>query len=200
MVIGSMTLEDAAKEAAGNWQRFHCFAWFRRQELSDAENWAIIYTSNRDSGLLDQSNSAVIAEEMETFMNGDDPDVVPECHSHWVVGHVDGFSIRVFRNNQITAAFRKYFKLIEQLDTYPILDEDDYSNREYEATVENLSDAAWRLKNDYVLPDSWQEEVYSWFSDNQWNAIENTDDQGGYPSEDELREAFEGLGYETIDT
>ena len=28
-----MTLEDAAKEAAGNWKRFECFVWFRDSEI-----------------------------------------------------------------------------------------------------------------------------------------------------------------------
>ena len=35
---------------------------------------------------------------------------------------------------------------------YCILDEEDYSNREYEATVENIADAAWRLNDDFELP------------------------------------------------
>ena len=96
-VIGEMTLEDAAKEAAGNWQKFESFCWYRESEIEDPDNWAIIYTSNRDSGLLDQSNAEAIAEAMEPFSETDDPDVVFESHNHWACGHVDGFSIRVYR-------------------------------------------------------------------------------------------------------
>ena len=40
MRLGEMTLEEAAKEAAGNWQHFTCFCWHRTSELKDAENWA----------------------------------------------------------------------------------------------------------------------------------------------------------------
>ena len=29
MRLGEFTLDEAAKEAAGNWQRFHCFVWYR---------------------------------------------------------------------------------------------------------------------------------------------------------------------------
>ena len=58
MNLGEMTLEDAAQAAAGNWQHFGCFAWHRSQDLHDADNRAVIYTHNRDSGLLDQSNAA----------------------------------------------------------------------------------------------------------------------------------------------
>src|ERR1017187_1225353 len=57
MTVGEMTLEDAAREAAGNWKRFESFCWFRERDLDDPENWAIIYTHNRDSRLLDQSNA-----------------------------------------------------------------------------------------------------------------------------------------------
>jgi hypothetical protein len=48
--LGEMTLEEAAKEAAGNWQRFESFVWFRDEEVDDPDNWAIVYTHNRDSG------------------------------------------------------------------------------------------------------------------------------------------------------
>ena len=104
--LGELTLEDAAKEAAGNWQSWTCFVWDRERDLDEPDNWAIFYTHNRDSGLLDQSNADAIAEAMEPFTDGDDPDVVMESHSHWAVGHVDGFSIRVYRDGEITEPSR----------------------------------------------------------------------------------------------
>jgi hypothetical protein len=199
MTVGEMTLEDAAREAADNWKQFECFCWFREPDIDDPDNWAIIYTHNRDSGLLDQSNADQITEAMEPFTDGGDPDVVMESHDHWAVGHVDGFSIRVYRNGQITAAFRTYHDLAERLADYPVLDEEDYSRREYEATLENLADAAWRLKREYDLPDGWESAVFSWFWEHNQRAVENRDDDGGYPDEDDLRAAFDALGYERIE-
>ena len=199
MRIGEMTLEDAAHEAAGNWQRFTCFVWFRESEIADPDAWAIIYTHNRDSGLLDLSNADAINEALAPFTEGDDPDVVMESHNHWAVGHVDGFSIRVFRDGRITDAFRSYHNLMEQLDGYPVLDEEDYSRREYEATLENITDAAWRLKNEYDLPDGWESAVFSWFWDHRQSAVENRGDQGGYPEEGDLRDAFGALGYVRVE-
>ena len=70
--------------------------------------------------------------------------------------------------------------------------------REYEATLENIEDAAWRLKNEFDLPEGWEGEVYSWLSDNESSEVENADDQGGYPHEDALRRAFESLGYSAV--
>lgn len=196
-MLGTLDIEEAAKKAAGNWQHFDSFIWFRDRELEDADKWAIIYTHHRDSGLLDQSNAAVIEKAMEPFTEGDNPDVVMENHSHWAVGHVDGFSVRVFdQHGEITLAFQTYLELAEQMADYPLLDESDYSQREYDATLSNIEDAAWRLKRTFVLPEGWESEVYSWLSDNDSSEIENRDDTGGYPSEESLRAAFKALGYE----
>jgi hypothetical protein len=194
--LGELDLIDAAREAAGNWQKFKCFAWYRNSELKKPEFWSVVYTHNRDSGLLDQSNAAVINKAMLPFSEGNDPDVVFECHNHWAVGHVDGFSIRVFRRGRITKAFRKYHELAEQMANYSILDENDYSEREFNATYENVGQAAWRLKQDFELPDDWQSEVFSWLSDHRDNALESRDDNGGWPGEDDLEAAFEALHYQ----
>ncbi len=198
-MLGELTLEDAARQAAGNWRNFNCFVWDRKQDLDDADDWAIIYTHDRDSGLLDLSNADAIAKSLTPFTDDDDPDVVFESHSHWAVGHVDGFSIRVFRDGEITEAFKTYHDLAERLADYPILDESDYSEREYVATVENIADAAWRLKGQYELPEGWECDVYSWLSDHRQRAVENRDDRGGYPEEGDLRAAFEALAYERIE-
>lgn len=191
--LGELDLDEAAKSAAGNWKQFDSFVWFRADDLDDAETWAVIYTHHRDSGLLDQSNAAAIEKEMAPFAEGDDPDVVFESHNHWAVGHIDGFSVRVYRDHQITDAFRRYHALAEAMAIYPILDEEDYSRREYEATIENIGDAAWQLRHDYDLPDDWQYEVYGWLSENEPSEIENVDDQGGYPSVEALQQAFDAL-------
>ena len=136
---------------------------------------------------------------MEPFTDGDDPDVVLESHDHWAVGHVDGFSIRVYRNGEITEAFKTYHDLMEQMDGYPILDEEDYSERELEATLENITDSAWRVKHEYELPDGWEGDVYSWLSDNRQSAVENRTIRADTREEDDLRAAFDALGYERVE-
>lgn len=196
-MLGTLTLEDAAQEAAGNWRKFDSFVWRRQHEMDDdPDRWTIVYASNRDSRLLDQSNAAVIAKALEPFTDSDDPSVVPERHSHWLVGHVDGYSIQVFdKDGEITEAFRTYYGLLEQMEAYPVLDESHYSDTEFNATLENIADAAWRLKRQFVLPEGWESEVYSWLSDNNSSEVESRDDAGGYPSEESLRAAFEALGF-----
>jgi hypothetical protein len=196
MRLGEMELEAAAQEAAGNWQIFECFSWHRSSELNDPSDWAVVYTHHRDSGLIELSNSDAITNALKPFLG---KDIVSEHHHHWACGWIDGYSIRVYCHGIITKAFRKYHQIAQRLTDYPILDEADYSNREYEATIENLADAAWKLKNEYELPNNWEQSVYDWFSNNDCSAIESSDDRGGYPDEDQLRAAFEALQYPQIE-
>lgn len=198
MRLGELTPEDSAREAAGNWQHFDSFCWHRGHDLPDAEQWCLIHTRNRDSGLLDQSNAAAIEKALEHFTRGRNPDVVPEHHHHWACGWVDGFSIRVYRGHRITRAFKAYHELTERLANYPLLDESDYSTREYDATISNLTDAAWRLKREYDLPQGWESAAYGWLASNDDSAIESSDDRGGYPSEEQLGAAFDALGYQQM--
>ena len=191
-------LEKAAKQYAGNWKSFECFAWIGGLELEDPDNWTIYYTHHRDSGLLDQSNAEQIKNALGPFTKGDDPDAMEESHRHWAVGHIDGFSVRVFKDGQITEAFRTLYELLKGLEEYPILDEEHYSELENTATYENVALAAWKLVNEYNLPEDWQESVYSWLFKNEEWELENVDDQGGYPSEDALIRAFESLGFGPI--
>lgn len=192
-----MEISELAVQAAGNWMSFQSFGW--RTQPEDGENWCIVYTHNRDSGLLEQSNAAAIAAELESFLEADDPDVVCEHHGHFACGWVDGYSIRVYRDGEITAAFQKWCEIQDRLSDYPILDESDYSDRESEATFANIADAAYSVSQDYDLPQDWEDEVYWWLSNHDPGAVENCDDQGGYPSEEQIVAAFEGLGYERIE-
>lgn len=179
--LGELTLEEVAKEAAGNFKAFQCFCWHRAGDLDDADNWCIAYTHNRDSGLLDQSNAEAIRKALEPFIDADEPDVWVEHHGHWAAGWIDGYAIRVYRDGQITDAFRRWYELTERMAGYPVLDEEDYSRREYEATLENIADAARPLLDDYDLPAHWEGEVFSWFWNNLQRAVESRDDRGGYP-------------------
>jgi len=187
-------VEHAAKELAGNWRRFESFAWHRSRDLEDAGQWAIIYTSHRDSGLLDQSNAAEIAKHLAPFADGDDADVAFESHNHWAVGHIDGFSIRVFKaDGTVTPAFEELCGIKARLEDYPVLNEADYSQREYEAALENYRNEMGRHGDQ--LPAGWESEVFSWFSDNgDERFIENRDDQGAWAPKDKIIEALQALG------
>ncbi|MEO2090247.1 MAG: hypothetical protein ABGY75_12205 [Gemmataceae bacterium] len=183
-----------AKQLAGNWQRFECFCWHRRHDLPDAANWMIFYTSSPQSGLIEESNQKVMTDRLAKYAEGDDPDLTFEEHSHWVVGTVTGISLRVFRADcTITDAFREFCRIQEAIDGYPILDEQDYGDREYEATLDNYRNELWQSRGE--LPDGWEGEVYDWFRDNGHDTYtENRDDQGGWAPREAITNALRHLG------
>ena len=195
--VDSPDMIERGKEAAGNWQEFESFAWFRRSELDDPSNWMIINTNHRDSGLQQQSNAEAIEKEMMEFWNTDD--INKHSANHWAVGWVEGWEIRVFTDKEqtkVTAPFAKICELNDALEDYPILDESDYCEKEYEATIENISSASWgKAKDEKDLPEDWKEQMYTWFSDNLPEALENCDDQGGYPDNEQVIECLKGLGF-----
>jgi len=194
--IGELDLEEAEREAAGNWMQFDCFSWDKANELDDSDQFCIVYTRHRDSELVEISNAEAIAEAMEPFL---DREVYEEHHTHFAVGWVGGYAIRVYRDDQITDAFRTYYDLQQQLAEYPLLNEEDYSAKEYHATLENIGEAAWRIKRQYELPDEWDVAVYRWLSIHECTEIENVDGRGGWPSEEAIQRAFDALGYGKID-
>lgn len=186
-------IEAAARQMAGNWHKFPCFAWSRGYHLKDADQWAIWYTCGRDAGLLEQSNHEQIAKRLAPYLRGDEPDVVIEHHSHWAVGYLDGFSLRVYGKDGTTDAFREFCRIQDDLDAYPILNEADYSEREYTATLDNYRSEMWATKD--ALPDGWEAEVYAWFGDHGLDRfIENTDDRGGWAPKEKITEALQDLG------
>ena len=171
---------------AGNWRKFDSFVWWERP--TDADELAIVYVQHRDSGLLDQSNAAIIDRALSPFFETGDCE--PVRHSHWAVGYVEGYAIRPG-----SRAAEVFEELQARMDNYPILDETDYGQREYDATAANIVDAAWRVRAEYDLPEGWQWEVFNWLDNHECGQTENTDDQGGYPEEAAIIRAFEALGY-----
>lgn len=125
---------ERAEKLSGNWRRWESFACGRHHRPEDFDRWCIVYTSNRDSQAIERSNARAIAKAMVGFLDvGEDPDCTSESHSHWAVGHVDGYAIRVYSTDgAITPAFKAWCDLQAQLEDYPILDEEDCSTEEME--------------------------------------------------------------------
>lgn len=187
-------VKETAKVLAGNWKEFDSLVWWRREEVPDPENWCVCYTSSGQSGILELSNEFSIQDMLSPYARGEDPDVVFDSHKHWAVGHIEGFSVRVYRpGGTVTDAFRTVCKIREKLDNYPILDEHDYSEREFNTTLENYRHEMG--KDGRNLPDDWAAKVYDWFVDQGLEKYtENRDDNGGWAHQDKLLEALRSLG------
>lgn len=166
--------------------------YWEPRDGSDVYNWTSLVGKHRDSGLLDISNFEVISEDVQKRFP-DDVEVVR--FGHWAVGWVDELMVRVYdAQGEITPAFEAAAEWRGALEDYPVASDEDYSRREYEATLENIKDAGHNYVSD-AAPEGWQFEVFDWFDNNNPSAIENRDDQGGYPSDEELREALAALGW-----
>jgi hypothetical protein len=183
-------ITDIASEAAGNWREFGSFAW--HDEPDDADAWCIVYTRNRDSSLLANSNHDTIEKELRPLLDADDPDIRSERHSHWAWGWTEGYAIRVYRGEEVTDAFRKWVELRAAIEDCTILDSEDHSRREREATLENIAWEGGSLAND-AAPDDWAEHVWRWLWDNDQTALESADDQGAYPDRKQIGPALEAL-------
>jgi hypothetical protein len=188
-------IKELAVELANNHKKFDCFAW--NNEPENSENFAIVYLSNRDSGILAKTNEKVIIDALNALevpeeTDDDLPDWWEESHSHWAVGHVDGVVLRVYdEKGNVTKAFSEYAKLKFQMDEYPVLDDEAYSEKELEATLDNIKSNLGRFDLKEEVDES---EVYRWLSEHDPGAIESTDDQGGYPSDEQLKEALIAMG------
>jgi hypothetical protein len=126
--------------------------WERPQDYAGAYwyGWFIAPVDRtRDSGLLTESNweaqnkillpLADLVPEVEHPNEVTWPSVGIVREHHWAVGWVEW--VAVHPSN--TEAVQKAEELATRLDSYPVLDEDDFSRREYEAVRnywEELSD------------------------------------------------------------
>lgn len=95
---------------------------------------------HRDSDLLDQSNYDYALEALKDA----DPDAVDEIHSsHFAVGWYDNLMVDT-RNEKVLQCLAE---LLERLENYPILDESDLSQREWNQAQVAYDDwAAWDVR------------------------------------------------------
>lgn len=151
---------------------------------------------HRDSGLLDQSNYHALVRELELAeKNGiiEKDSYSISRASNWAVGWSEHLSFRaVDSERNPTRVFRWIQCWNDLLSEYPVVDESDYSEREYNATLANIEYAvnyAW-LKS---LPNDWASKVFDWLWENDQDQVTNSDDNGGYPSKDAVEEAIRAL-------
>lgn len=95
--------------------------------FGDREGWFIALTQHRDSGLVDQSNFAMFLERL----GGESDDVAVEHFSHCLVGWTEAILLRPESPKVAEAE-----ALLEELEDYPLLSEDDHSRREWDTAHE----------------------------------------------------------------
>jgi hypothetical protein len=122
----------------------HLKRWSRPPSYFGAQ-WPDYYSAgvgqSRDSDCLEQSNFAV----MLAALGGESETVIVVRESHWAVGWVDWIAIHESDN----AALAKADAQCERLANYPVLDEEDWSRREYEAQCETWENAGLQGRIEY---------------------------------------------------
>lgn len=118
-------------------------SWFSDGDLFVTHGLTIGRT--RDSDLMDISNFERISEDMTAAFPGD---VYITHASHWAFGWADQLTVRVIRDaddditpDNITAAFMAITSIADGLRCdYPLYDDYDYYQREYEASNEAFTE------------------------------------------------------------
>ena len=122
----------------------HLKRWERPRDYFGAE-WSNYSSAgvgqSRDSDCLEQSNFAV----MLAALGGETETVMVVRESHWAVGWVEWIAI----HETDTAALAIADKQCERLANYPVLDEDDFCQREFEVQCETWENAGLRGRMDY---------------------------------------------------
>jgi hypothetical protein len=152
------TIQEAAEQAlnASDPMQIPYFAY--HGDVDFGGTWAWTFSRSRDADLLEESNFEVISKDMEERFPDD---VFIDCHSHWAVGWVELIAVRVLDDDgEITDAFLAIDEWAKALENYPVADDSDFSEREYEASINDLE---WATPNNMIddLPEDWQSILFS---------------------------------------
>lgn len=109
--------------------------------LPDQQDWAVLPCGlNRDSGCLDQSNFATAV----TALGGESDTVEVHRFGHWACGW---FEIIIVKPD--TPQFALAEEIENSLADYPILDDSDFSEREWDMVTEYWTGMSVRERAEY---------------------------------------------------
>lgn len=192
-------IKDLAEDMVGNWAKWGSFAWFDDRE--DRHEHAIFNFRHRDSTLIEQSNGSVMIERLKQYLEDEDGDIEIQRHSHCMVGWIECFVVRVYsESGEVTEAFAKLAEMILDAREYPILDEDKYSELQFEVSWENFKQQFDYIRRQFNedIPDEAIQEAHEWVMANHESEMEDTNDQGEWCSDEIMTKALKAIGY-TID-
>jgi hypothetical protein len=100
---------------------------------TDWDGWYCVLGWNRDSGLIDECNK----DEALKRLGGEREGAVEVVRiGHWACGWCEYLAVHESDQN----AMQEAESIREDVDNYPILNEDDFSNKEYEAAQDTWKD------------------------------------------------------------
>lgn len=150
---------------------------------------------HRDSSIREKANAQSMKETLRSDPTLADDWEIISCN-HWLVGWSDHLAFRVVNaGGDISRVARVIKGMLDSLSEYPVLDDSKYSETELDATMSNI-------RNHYKtngmvddLPDDWADQMWSWWWNGDQGAVENSDGQGGYPSDQQFEQCARALGF-----
>lgn len=132
--------ENLIKCATDGLQKPDDFGYWGSEDMFETWGYCGI-DKNRDSGLLDISNFECISNQLLIeFPN----DFRIETYNHWAVGSLTRMVCRILHHKgeitdkNITDAFKKAMKYLDDLSDYSVWNEYDFLERQYELSIEQL--------------------------------------------------------------
>jgi hypothetical protein len=180
--------EGYAKKLTDNWKDFQSFGLHdERRPIEEYEGVTIWNVVHRDSDLITEANAKTIEEGIAPMLDG--KQAWTFSSSHWGVGWVDGYAVRVRdAAGEFTPAFLYMVETLLALEGYPVLDSSLLSEMECEATLESLkgtvSDIERRLPDDVLTKVERDPMAILRFFDAHYQVFEKENESGydGYPT------------------
>lgn len=119
---------------------------------TDFSEYYVLMLQTRDSDHLEQSNFATAEALLEAipdpvdWPHEDAPSWISTRTNHWAVGWCDWLMI----HEDAEAHLREGDRIRGKLEDYPVLDDDDYSQREYDDIVETWGAMSLRDRAKYL--------------------------------------------------
>jgi Txe/YoeB family toxin of Txe-Axe toxin-antitoxin module len=109
----------------------------------DRTDYYVAYGQHRDSDTLARSNF----RSMLRALGGESETVLVIRDSHWAVGYVENIYIHESDADRLAIADR----ILDRLDGYPVVDESDWSELQYEEACEYWSRITIQERIDYCV-------------------------------------------------
>ena len=146
----------------------------------DYSDYYMVAGRHRDSGLLGEANFQAALK----MLGGESKSVIVARSSHWAAGWVEVLLVHKDDEKKV----EKAQEIADALEDYPVLDDELYSRLEYEANIENVKEAGYKFN----LTEKEAEKVLRWLYNNDVN-VENIDDRGYWPEDDDLEAAVKAI-------
>lgn len=92
---------------------------------------------------------------------------------------------------QPTMVCRIIFEWVKECHEHVCLDESELSDRELQATIENLQQIARDVRDD--APEGWEYELHRWIAHNHPSQLDSTDFDGAWPDSGVVQEGLKAL-------